>query len=134
MIYIKVDNVLGKTLIKNAYYKIYYVANSEREMYMIVEKIRIRHKDDFNTIKILWNNLQDGFDMTVFQSYEWNIKLYMEWHNSLINRITGKIEVFILRTDNGKVIAMLPLIILNYLPILAVQMLLLLMSSISILL
>lgn len=58
---------------------------------MEFDVIEVVSKNDFEKIKILWNRLEKGKDMTFFQSYEWNIMLYNQWNNDLRQRKSGKI-------------------------------------------
>lgn len=54
----------------------------------------IRSVRDFEPIKAKWIKLERGSDMTVFQSYEWNILAYRQYINGIYNRLFSRIVVY----------------------------------------
>lgn len=74
-----------------------------------VSKYKISSKDDLEKIKVQWKMIESGDEMTVFQSYEWNVLLFEEWNNSGVGRLFSEIYVYIAGEERN--IAILPLIV-----------------------
>lgn len=53
---------------------------------------------DFESVKEKWIKLEQGADMTVFQSYEWNLLVYKQYLNSVYNKLFSKIVIY--ETEN----------------------------------
>ena len=64
----------------------------------MLNKLVIQNQKDLNLIKDKWLELEDGSDMTFYQSFEWNKLLYKQWNRSLYNKLTS--EVVILHDEN----------------------------------
>lgn len=54
----------------------------------------IKSEKDLLKYKDLWKTIEKNPEMTVFQSYEWNVLLYRQWKKSLYNRIFSKVYIF----------------------------------------
>lgn len=77
---------------------------------MIVEKIIINQTEDFDALREVWEKVEKGNDMTVFQSFSWNKLLVQEHFKTLLPRFFASIIVYIVKDDNG-VRVLLPLIV-----------------------
>ena len=71
---------------------------------MKIDCIRINRKEDFEKISQVWEKLEIGSEMTVFQSLKWNKLLYMEWYNYKYNRLFSKVEVYVIENENDLMI------------------------------
>jgi hypothetical protein len=70
-----------------------------------IKKIIIKDENDFKRIEEIWLKLEKGKDLTVFQSYKWNILLFNEWLNLKHYRFSSEVVIYY----NERII--LPLII-----------------------
>ncbi len=68
--------------------------------------------DKMELLKDDWIKLECGYDMTAFQSYDWNKLLLEEYRSSYYNRITGRVVFFVVK-EQLKTIAIFPAIIQN---------------------
>lgn len=68
----------------------------------------ISNEKDFEVLREKWVHLSQGKNMTYFQSYDWNVLLYRNWHNNLYNRLFSKVIIY----ESDNIIA--PLIIQRF--------------------
>lgn len=61
-----------------------------------VEKIRIKCEEDIKNLREIWEDLENGKDMTIYQSYSWNQLLYEEYRKSVIETVQSEVNVYIL--------------------------------------
>lgn len=54
---------------------------------------KITKLSDFDKFEFKWKELEQGEDMTFFQTFDWNKQLYEQWHKSLYNRLFSDIVV-----------------------------------------
>ncbi len=66
---------------------------------MKIECIAIRARDDFDQLYDKWEKAEQGIDMTVFQSFDWNRLLFDEWNHSKYNKAFSKIEVYVIENS-----------------------------------
>lgn len=59
-----------------------------------VERILIEKPSDFLEVRDLWHELENGKDMTAFQSYAWNELLVEEYFADAYNRTFSKLYVY----------------------------------------
>lgn len=74
--------------------------------------VEIKNVVDFKKIEHRWKIAESGVDMTVFQSYEWNKLLYLEWENYKYNNIGSRIEMFVI--ENESVTMIFPALVQSY--------------------
>lgn len=77
---------------------------------MIVEKKYISEIKDFEECKELWNELEKGCEMTVYQSFEWNYLLVQEQLNLFMSKFFSKIIIYFVWDEERHIKAILPLI------------------------
>ena len=70
----------------------------------------IKSVKDFEALEGTWKQLENGKDMTAFQTYEWNRLLIEEFFSLLYNRLFAEVKCYIV-TENQKAVAILPVII-----------------------
>jgi len=78
-----------------------------------IERVRINDAQKFAKLKTDWEHLQEGLEMTVYQTYDWNWLLYQEWKKSFLNKISSEVNVYVVQ-DNSIVVAILPIIVQRY--------------------
>lgn len=77
---------------------------------MGVEIIEIHSIHDFERICDIWKTLEQGRDMTIFQSYNWNILLYEEERKRVLSNFFSTVVVIQIN-KNGVVVGLLPMVI-----------------------
>ena len=65
---------------------------------------------DFEDLECAWKQLENGSDMTAFQTYEWNRLLIEEFFSLLYNRLFAEVKCYVV-TEDQKVVSILPVII-----------------------
>lgn len=70
----------------------------------------IKSIKDFEALECDWKQLEDGKDMTAFQTYEWNHLLIEEFFHLLYNRLFAEVKCYVV-TEQQKAVAILPVII-----------------------
>lgn len=70
----------------------------------------IKSMKDFEALECAWKQLENGKDMTAFQSYEWNRLLVEEFFHLRYNRLFAEIQCYVV-TEDQKAVAILPVII-----------------------
>ena len=65
---------------------------------------------DFDALECAWRELENGRDMTAFQTYEWNRLLLEEFFGLLYNRLFAEVRCYVV-TEDHKALAILPVII-----------------------
>jgi len=74
------------------------------------EKIIINNVNDFIKLKDLWQKLETGNDMTIYQSYDWNLLLYREETVADLNKAFSGVHIVIC-WEGGTPVCLVPLII-----------------------
>ena len=77
---------------------------------MIVKRFDIKKTEDLHDIECEWKQLEDGGEMTIFQSFDWNMLLFKEWRASKYAKVFSKVSVYIVY-DEQKPVLILPLIV-----------------------
>lgn len=77
---------------------------------MTVNKIDIAKPEDFSSLRDIWGRLEKGADMTVFQSYDWNLLLVKEFFSNRYNRIFSKLKVYCV-LDKEEPVMIVPVIV-----------------------
>lgn len=75
-----------------------------------IDSYIIRDKRDFEALRESWGKVENGEDMTIFQSYNWNILLYEEEKKKKFSSFFTNIEVITVK-DNDEIVGLMPLII-----------------------
>lgn len=77
---------------------------------MNVEKKSIHHIQEFDELKDDWEVLENGIDMTAYQSFRWNRLLLQEHFNSALADFFSEVIVYSVKEDD-KTTLILPLIV-----------------------
>lgn len=70
----------------------------------------VQSTQDMASLESAWKELEHGVEMTVFQSYDWNMLLIEQWMRFRYNRRLSKIYIFQVIED-GKVVLIAPMIV-----------------------
>lgn len=70
----------------------------------------ISSEQDMVSLEPMWKELEHGAEMTVFQSYDWNVLLVEQWMKFRYNRRFTKIYIFQVIEDD-KVVLIAPMIV-----------------------
>ena len=77
---------------------------------MRCELYTIKSIKDFEVLESAWKELENGKDMTAFQTYEWNHLLIEEFFSLFYNRLFAEVKCYVV-TEDQKPVAILPVII-----------------------
>lgn len=77
---------------------------------MRIEKKKILNIDNFLEAKSEWNALENGTEMTVYQTFDWNFLLYREWYATMCSKVVSEVVIYYL-FDDVSLHIILPLII-----------------------
>ncbi len=77
---------------------------------MKIIRTDVKSLKDFELLKQEWELLQEGNDMTVFQSYDWNRLLFLELQNKMFGKFINKVVVYQV-FDESEITMILPLYI-----------------------
>ena len=77
---------------------------------MRIEKYEIHSEADLLPLKHVWNTLENGDEMTTFQSFSWNRLLVKEWMGWKLHALYSKCMVYIAFEDNQAVM-LLPVLV-----------------------
>ena len=77
---------------------------------MFVKHVDVKNVDDLNDMESEWKQLEDGSEMTIFQSFNWNMLLFKEWRASKYVKAFSKVSVYIVYNEE-KPVLILPLIV-----------------------
>jgi len=69
-----------------------------------IDCIKVCNREDFDKVETLWKRLQNGKDMTVFQSIEWNKLLFDEWNRYRYNKLFSYVEIYVVICERYKMI------------------------------
>lgn len=75
-----------------------------------IEKLNIKTMQDFEKICDSWKKLEQGKDMTIFQSYNWNKLLIEEEKKRVFSDFYTDIDILIIKLKDN-IVGILPLII-----------------------
>lgn len=73
-------------------------------------KVDYYSSNNIENIKSQWEQLENGVDMTIFQSYRWNQLLIEEYNSGLYNRMFSQLG-FIVVSEGDDIIMIAPIII-----------------------
>lgn len=79
---------------------------------MHINRLDINSIKDLKKVESAWKRLQCGKEMTVFQSFDWNILLFKEWKATKYTRLFSKISLYLIYEK--ELILILPCIIQKY--------------------
>lgn len=77
---------------------------------MRCELYTIKSIQDFEALECVWKQLENGNDMTAFQTYHWNHLLIEEFFGLLYNRLFAEVRCYVV-TEDQTAVAILPVII-----------------------
>lgn len=80
---------------------------------MTIEKYEIKTEQDFSKLKNVWNQLETGENMTLFQGFEWNRLLVKEWIGWKLHRMYSRVFVYIALNGSSAVMLM-PVIVYKF--------------------
>lgn len=81
-----------------------------RNLIKIVEEKQIKNIEDLYELRVEWENLEHGTDMTVYQSFKWNVLLAKELFNGFFHKYYINLIIYKLVVDKKTEILM-PIII-----------------------